>query len=57
MLFYSLRGSTARAESEGLLNGPIPAELEAATLNSYSVPSIKRVAWETETQRHVTTPT
>lgn len=54
MLFYSLRGSTAKAESEGALNGPIPAELQAATLNSYSVPSIKRVTWET--QRHMRTP-
>lgn len=42
----SLSGSTAKAESDGELNGPIPAELLAATRNSYSVPSISRVTWE-----------
>lgn len=41
-------GSTAKAESDGALNGPVPAELQAATLNSYSVPSIRRVTWETQ---------
>lgn len=48
---YSLMGSTAKAESDGLLKGPVPAELLAATLNSYSVPSKRRVTWETWRRR------
>lgn len=43
VMIYSLMGSTAKADSDGMLKGPVPAELQAATLNSYSVPSNKRV--------------
>lgn len=43
VVLYLLRGSTAKAESDGPLKGPVPAELQAATLNSYSVPSNRRV--------------